>query len=251
MHERFASNLKELGVKRYLTLIFSVISLIFFILLVFLRIDFPFFQLMSYQDVLDLIFPLIMLPIYWWMFRAASNLALTTSGEIAFIVLAGLWAEGHGMHLPSNSINNLIGALSHQGAIDVTGTDIYQLTYFYDEHLSHIIWHLGAVGLAALILYREWHQPAGVPTLWWSSILAGIIYGFTLFSIFLEGGTVIIGLPFTLIVVLLALLAGRRKLAIQPMLAFFFIACLFAFFLFTGWGIYWGGFPQFSEVGLI
>jgi hypothetical protein len=34
-------------------------------------------------------------------------------------------------------------------------------------------------------------------------------------------------------------------------LAFFFVVCLLAFVLFTGWGLYWGGFPQFSDVGLL
>ena len=34
-------------------------------------------------------------------------------------------------------------------------------------------------------------------------------------------------------------------------LAFFFIACLVAVVLFGGWGLYYGGFPQFSDVGLI
>jgi hypothetical protein len=237
--------------KSHLTLIFAVVSLLFFIILVFLRQAFPFYPLMSYQDVLDLLFPLIILPIYWLMFKSTSNQALRLSEEIFFIVLAGVWAEGHGMHLSANSINNLIGSLSHRGVINVTGTDIYQLTYFFDEHLSHYIWHLGVVGLAALVLYREWRQSAVQPIIWWSSILAGIIYGFTLFSIFLEGGTVILGLPFTLIVVLFTLVAGRRRLKNQPMLAFFFVACLIALLLLAGWGIYWGGFPQFSDVGLI
>jgi hypothetical protein len=34
-------------------------------------------------------------------------------------------------------------------------------------------------------------------------------------------------------------------------LGFFFVACLVAALLFTAWGLYWGGFPQFSEVGLV
>jgi hypothetical protein len=81
--------------------------------------------------------------------------------------------------------------------------------------------------------------------------LAGFVYGFTYFCIFLEGQTVVLGLPFAILITLLTLIWGWRKLAQQPVLAFFFFACLVAILLFTGWGLYWGGFPQFSDVGLI
>ena len=42
-----------------------------------------------------------------------------------------------------------------------------------------------------------------------------------------------------------------EALARQPVLAFFFAASLVAVILFTVWGVYWRGFPQFSDVGLI
>jgi hypothetical protein len=51
--------------------------------------------------------------------------------------------------------------------------------------------------------------------------------------------------------VLFTLVWGRTHLEQKPLLAFFFVSCLVAALFFTGWGIYWGGFPQFSEVGLI
>ncbi len=236
---------------RYLNLVFSVISFIFFLLLVFLREEFPVYPLLNYQDVFDLLFPLVVLPFYWLMFKSASDQGLKLSEEIIFVILAGIWAEGHGMHLAANAINNLLGSLAERGVIDVTSTDIYLLTDFFDEHLSHILWHLGVVGLAALIIYREWRHPAAAQMAYWVQIAAGILYGLTLFCIFLEGGTVWIGLPVTVFLILLVLLGGRRKLNNHPMLTFFFAAGVFAFLLFAGWGIYWGGFPQFSEVGLI
>jgi hypothetical protein len=37
----------------------------------------------------------------------------------------------------------------------------------------------------------------------------------------------------------------------QPLLLFFFIACLVATLFLVGWGSYWGGLPEFSEVGII
>ncbi len=155
------------------------------------------------------------------------------------------------MHLSANSIHNLIDALARNQVIDLQPTDIYRLTYFFDERLGHYVWHVGILGLGALLIYREWRRPAGLATTWWAAILAGIIYGFTYFSTFLEGQTVVLGLPFAVVVVAFALSWERKRLAQRPVLAFFFVACLLAFLLFTGWGLYWGGFPQFSDVGLI
>jgi hypothetical protein len=234
-----------------LTLVFAVLSLVFIILLIFLRFKFPLYPLVSYQDAFDILTPLVLIPIYWLLFRYAARDGSVVAEEIGFLVLAAVWVEGHGIHLSANSIDNLIEALARNGAIDIKGTDIYRLSYFFDERLGHYLWHIGMLGLAALLIYREWRRPAGAATIWWATILAGIVYGFSYFAIFIEGQTVALGLPFAIIVVLLALIFGRRKLAQQPVLAFFFVACLLAFLLFGGWWLYWGGFPQFSDVGLI
>lgn len=176
---------------------------------------------------------------------------MSLAEEIAFIVLATFWVQGQGMHLGANSISNLIENLAKDQMLDVTGTDIFRLTYFYDEVLSHYLRDVGVLGLAALLVYREWHKPVGVKTSWWAAILAGIIYGFTYFCVFLESQTVALGLPFASAVVLFSLIWGRKRLAKQPVLAFFFVASLVAFLFFAGWWLAWGGFPEFSEVGLI
>jgi hypothetical protein len=234
-----------------LTLVFAVLSIVFFLLLIFFRIPFTLYPLMSYQDALDILTPLVLIPIYWLLFKYAVGDKSSPVEEIAFMVLAAIWVQGQGLHLSSNSINNLAETLAKKQVIDITSTSIYQLTYFYDEHLSHYMWHIGVLGLAALLIYREWRRPAGILTTWWATALAGLIYGFTYFCIFLEGQTVVLGLPFAIIITLLTLIWGRKKLAQQPILAFFFIACLVAVILFGGWGLYWGGFPQFTDVGLI
>jgi hypothetical protein len=234
-----------------LTLIFAALSFVFLLLLVFLRIPFPLNPLMSWQDALDLLTPLILIPIYWLMFRVSASGRSNLASENAFLALAILWVMGHSMHLSANSISNLIEALKRGGGIDTTGTGIFALTYFYDELLSHYLWHIGIIGLAALLIYREWRQPAGTATVWWQAILGGLLYGFTSFCIFLEGNTVLLGLPFVGIVVLITMIWGRSRLAKQPILAFFFVSCLVTLLFFAGWGLYWGDFRPFSEVGLI
>ena len=232
------------------TLVFAVLSLTFIILITFLSSDFPPYPLASYQDAIDMFTPLILIPVYWLLFKSASTNGTKRSEEYAFMILSALWVLGQGIHLSANSINNLIGALAENQVIDITGTDIYHLTYFYDEHLGHILWHLGVLGLAALLVYREWRKPSGQTTLWWAVIVAGVIYGFTYFAIFLEGQTLVLGYPFSAIFVAFTLISQRKFLNQRPVLAFFFSTCLLAFILFSGWGLYWGYFPQPSEVGI-
>ncbi len=234
-----------------LTLVFAILSLIFIILLIVLRMPFPPYPLVSYQDVADLLTPLVLIPVYWLVFKQSGSEGPSLGEEIAFAVLAAVWVEGQGMHLSANSIDNLAEGLARSRVLDIRPTDIYRLSYFFDEHLSHYLWHIGMLGLIAVLIYRECRRPAGVATTWWAAGLAGLIYGFTYFCIFIEGQTVGLGLPFAIVVVAFWLTLGRQHLAHRPVLAFFLLACLLALLLFTGWGLYWRGFPQFTDVGLI
>jgi hypothetical protein len=76
----------------------------------------------------------------------------------------------------------------------VTHSSIYQPTYINDEHLSHYLWHIAIVGLAVLVIYSKWRAAAGAKTVWWMSGIASLVHGVTLFCIFLEGQTVMLGL---------------------------------------------------------
>ena len=122
-----------------LALIFAILSLVFFLLLVFLRIPFVSYTLMSWQDALDVMTPLVLIPLYWLMYRSVTSRRGSLTSEIVFIVMSAFWAMGQGMHLSANSINNLIGYLARDEIIDVHSTDLYTLTYFYDEYLSHFL----------------------------------------------------------------------------------------------------------------
>ncbi len=230
-----------------LTLVFAFLSVLFFLLLIFVRIPFPLYRLMSYQDAIDLLTSLVLIPMYWQLYKNVTCNRPSQASELIFMIMAAFWAAGQGMHLSANSIDNLIGNLAKTRVIDISGSDIFSLTYFYDEHLSHYLWHIGVIGFAALLIYESWRQPAEEATNWRLVIPAGILYGFLFFCIFLEGNTMPIGLPFVVIVSILVLIAGRVKLAQRPVLAFFFASCLVAVLLFVAWGLYWGCFPPIME----
>jgi hypothetical protein len=225
-----------------LILIFSVAFTVFFITPAFLNAQFGAYPLMKVADVFDLLTPLVLLPLYWLLFTECCQRAPSRSEKLIFVALSGLWAMGQGMHLAANSIGHLLSE----------GNDVYILTYFYDEVLSHYIWHSGVAGLAILLLIRGWQDiNTEAKEAAWPLILAGVIHGFTLFAIFMEGGTVPLGLPFVVILALVMLIWGRAKFRTQPMLFFTLVYSILALLFIAGWCLYWGGCPEPSQVGII
>jgi hypothetical protein len=204
----------------------------------FLGMEFGPYPLMKWGDVLDLFTPLILMPLYWLLFYYSSERKPGLGENVVFAVLAGLWVLGQGMHLAANSIVHLIA--------DET-SDLYQLTYFYDEVLSHYLWHLGVVGLAILLVVRQWREPLVGGEMSRGSqmmvILAGILHGFTLFAIFVEGNTTLVGIPFTLIATAVILIWGRDKLKAQPLILFYFVSGLVGLLFIAGWGLFWREWP--------
>lgn len=228
----------------FILLIFSFAFLVFFIGPPFLSQQFGIHPLMKVGDIFDIFTPLILIPLYWLLFRLDTDKAPGLKANLIFLLLAAFWVEGQGMHLSANSIGHLLKGME--------GSDIYNLTYFYDEVLSHYLWHFGIVGLSAFLIFRQWQNPfIEEPATLWPLILAGVIYGFTFFLIVVEAGTAPLGVTFAVLVVLFGLIWGRKKMSQQPLVTFFFISYTVAMLFFIGWGIYWRGLPQFSETGII
>ena len=228
-----------------LILAFSILSAFFIIAPAFLSSQFTLYPLMKNGDVLDLFTPLVLIPLYWLLFQISPQRPPNQKEIIIFIVLVVMWVQGQGMHLVGNSI----GHLTQDPATD---NKISTLTYFYDETLSHYWWHIGLIGLSALLIYRQWQNPISDRSsgLQWETT-AGVIYGINYFIDVVESATTIIGVPFAAAIAVWIIVRRTRHLRRQPILAFFFVAYFVASLLFFGWGLYWGGFPEFSEVGII
>jgi len=146
------------------------------------------------------------------------------------------------MHLAANSIGHLLK--------DAAGSQPYALTYFFDEVLSHYLWHFGIIGLSALLIYSHWRHAELEPGLA-GPLAAGILHGLVYFITVVEAGTAPLGVPYPLLVLAIMLAWGRGRLRGRPLLLFFFITYLTAALFFAGWALYWGGLPQFSQVGII
>lgn len=226
-----------------LILIFSLAFAFFILAPPFLSQPFPPYPHMHLADVLDLFTPLVLIPLYWLLFTDEGRVQRSLRLSLTFMVFAALWTAGQGMHLSANSIGNLLG----EGT-----TGVHNLIHFYDEVLSHYLWHAGIIGLSAVILFAPLVETKGKSTFKPAAIiLAAVLYGFTYFAAINEGGTVPIGLPAALLIPLVLLLTRRRQLRTHNLIEFFFLGYLIALLFFIGWFLYWGGFPQFSQTGIL
>lgn len=221
-----------------LILLFALAFAAFIILPGLLGSPFPPYSFMHWADVLDLLTPLVVIPLYWLLLRELLGDGKGPGTVMAFVLLAALWVEGQGMHLSANSISNLLGDGS---------SAVHDLVHFYDEVLSHYLWHLAIVGLSVLLLARA--REGG--TVQWALVgPAAVLYGFTYFVAVDEGATVPLGLPAAALIVLWLSLSRRRLVGSHNLVAFFLAGYGLALVLFLVWFLIWGGFPEPSAVGI-
>ena len=226
-----------------LILLFAAAFFFFMLAPAFLAYPFPPYPLMSWGDIVDMLTPLILIPLYWLLFTDADRTDRPRVLDIVFLTFASLWALGHGMHLAANSIGNLLG----QG-----NTPVHQLVHFLDEDMSHYLWHIAIIGLSILILIPPRRREVGVGGVPWPLIIvSAALYGFTYFAAIIEGGTVPFGLLAAILITLILLIAARSSIRSNSMTSFFFLGYALAILLCGLWYAYWGGFPEFSEIGLI
>lgn len=225
-----------------LAVAFAIAFLALFVAPPLLPYTFPPYPLVHWADVVDLLTPLVLIPLYWLLF-ARSPLPITTLWALAFLVLAAAWVEGHGIHLVANAIGHL-NQTQPGPARD--------LTEFSDEKFSHYVWHGAALALSGLVLVRQLRAPRPASGSWWPGIVAAAVYGFAIFLIGVEGATPPLVVPFAAVVTVAAIRIGRRRLLASPVLTLFGLGYPVALALFAIWFVYWGGrLPQFSEIGLI
>lgn len=224
-----------------LILLFALAFAAFIILPGLLGQPFPLYPLMHWADALDLLTPLVVISLYWLLLRELIGDARAPGAMLAFVLLSALWVEGQGMHLSANSISNLLGKGS---------SEVHDLVHFYDEVLSHYLWHLAIIGMSVLLLTRTSVSPEGGTVPWGPVGPAAVLYGFTYFVAVAEGATVPLGLPAALLIVLWLAIWRRQLIGRHNLVAFFLTAYGLALVLFLIWFLIWGYFPEPSAVGI-
>jgi hypothetical protein len=227
-----------------LIVIFGVAYTLFIIGPAFFHGQYAPYPLIKWGDVLDVLTPIVLFPLYWLLFQSGRDETPALRQSLIFVALAGLWAEGQGMHLSANTIGHTLNTMQD--------TDAYEVTYFFDEHLSHYLWHIGVFALSGLIMWRSLRSPyPSAQTSLWPEAVAALFYGLTYFASTVEAQTTVIGVPFAIAAALFGTLRGRGKFKQSPVLAFFTIAHIIACVALLVWFIRWGGLPEFSQVGII
>ncbi len=90
-----------------LTLIFAILFAVFIIAPAFNSDRFAPYALMKNGDVLDLLTPLVLIPLYWLLFQIHPSRSPSQKEMLIFLIFAALWVQGQGMHLVANSIGHL------------------------------------------------------------------------------------------------------------------------------------------------
>jgi len=179
-----------------------------------------------WADWLDLLTPVLVLG------PALAALLGVASRRVWVLAILGsaIYVEGHGIHLAANSIAN------------ATDPDI-PVVHLWDEVVGHYVWYggLALVWLALWLTHAETDldidRRLGLP------LIVGV--GGTWATNALEGGTAVASL---IVAVGFAALAVAQRA--RPLGRFALVSAVLAIVMIGGYGLWQGGFPQPSEVGI-
>lgn len=175
----------------------------------------------------------------------------------SFLVLSMAFIYGQGMHTTGNAIDTFATEVSDYR--EILPKDLYSLSFFLDGRLSYLVLFAAVVGLVGC--WYAWNQgalaPPLLPELPLILIPIGLLYGVTMAYAVLEAGMVWIIIPIVLLLMWMWLWFWRRSgrslggyAGHRPFTIFVAVMTLVAVAVLIGWGLYFGGFPQPSEVGL-
>ena len=177
-----------------------------------------------WADWIDLATPYVVTGAAGGALRAAraSRLAWTV-----FWFAAVLYTQGHGIHLAANSVGNVAPG---------------EPAYLWDEHVGHYLWYTGfALLVATLAATLAERRPRGGL----GAHLLALLVGFTNFTNSVEGQTPILG------IVVAVLFLGWGFVTRDGLGRVLLTAYGFSLLLFAAFGIWQGGFPEFSKLGWI
>ena len=177
-----------------------------------------------WADWIDLITPYVVTGAAAGALRAARASRLTW---MVFWFAAVLYTQGQGIHLAANSVGNAVPG---------------QPAYLWDEHVGHYLWYIGfaliVATLAATVSERRYRGGVGAH-------LLALMVGFTNFTNCVEGQTPILGIATAVLFV------GWGFVTRDGLGRVLLTGYGFSLLLFAGFGIWQGGFPEFSTLGWI
>jgi hypothetical protein len=199
------------------------------------------------QEAVDLLTPLIVIPLAWYVFDLTGGLG--RMGLLAFLVIAIVWTEGQAIHLATNAIGDAVPPEAREAFVLTEPGD---LAHWFDEELSHWMWHAAWVALSVLLLAAASRTDA-VPGAGTSitAAVAGIVHGATFFIVTVEGVTTLLGIPTSIVLLIWSANVARRGLGGRPVVVFFLVSSIVSLVGYIGWAALNGGtLPEFTKVGV-
>lgn len=208
-------------------------------------------------DWIDALGTFVVIGLYVWI---ASGLAARDQRPYPALahMVAVAYAMGRGVHLAANSIHDMIDRTG--------GADPWGLVYLWDERVSHCMVDVARIGFVLALVSLE-RPPVADGSAAGSGEAAGVAkagpggtvalfvgalaYGFTYFASAVEGQTVPLALPFCLAFAAWGIGSAARGRALGPTRTFFTVAAVVSLLFLAIWGIWQGGFPEFTHAGLI
>lgn len=177
-----------------------------------------------WADWVDLLVP--------WVVLGPAALALARSGAtrrqwVLFAAGVVLYVEGHGIHLGANSIGN------------VTPTDI---GHVWDEVVGHYVWY-GGLAIVVGVLADALRLPRPGPL----RLLLAAGFGITATTNAIEGQTPWMGIAVAAVFVAWCWPRRRSGGVVLDVL----VAYALSLVLLVGFGLWQGGFPEFTELGWV
>ncbi len=177
-----------------------------------------------WADWIDLLTPFLVLG------PAAAALRVGRASGAAWGVFglgAVVYTLGHGIHLSANSVGNVAPG---------------EPAHLWDEVVGHYIWYAGfALVVAALAATFAERRPRGGLL----AHLAALAVGFTHFTNSIEGQTPIMGIIVAAIFAIWGLVT--RDALGRVLLSSYGVSLL----MLVGFGIWQGGFPEFTDLGWV
>jgi hypothetical protein len=176
-----------------------------------------------WADWIDIATPyVVLLPVA----AALHGLAADRIAWTCYLVGAITYVEGHGIHLSANSIGNVSPSPT---------------AHLWDETVGHHLWSAGVV-LVVLAIARAAHdRPAPPP----AAYLLAVLVGVTFFTNAVEGSMAVFGLVAAAFLTLVGW--TQRDGFGRVILAAYGIALV----LLIGFGVWQGGYPEFTELGWV
>ena len=187
------------------TLLGLALALLVFLLAPpFLKSDVGLVHGFTGQELMDLFTPVVAMPLLVVAFELTGRMSLRL--RVLLVVLVSAWVVGQAIHLATNAIGDLFPAGAPR--TEFYGRSEGDLDHWFDEILSHWLWHVAWLALLGTLLWIGTRRPAVDARPLGGALVvgaaAGLVHGFTWFVVTDEGGTWLLALPATALLLALS-----------------------------------------------